>query len=97
MNRTLKEATVKKYHYQTHQHLKAHLQAFQMAYNFAKRLKTLRGLTPYEYICQCWQKEPEQFTINPFHHTVGLNIRRSSEWPKVLNKMALIWNECPQG
>jgi Integrase core domain len=73
MHRTLKEATVKKYHYQTHQHLKAHLQAFLMAYNFAKRLKTLRGLTPYEYICQCWHKEPERFTINPYHHTLGLN------------------------
>jgi transposase InsO family protein len=53
MNRTLKEATVKKYYYQDHQHLKEHLYAFLMAHNFAKRLKTLRGLTPYEYICQC--------------------------------------------
>jgi transposase InsO family protein len=73
MNRTLKEATVSKYYYQTHQHLKAHLHAFQMAYNFAKRLKTLKGLTPYEYICQCWHKEPERFTVNPCHHTLGLN------------------------
>jgi transposase InsO family protein len=73
MNRTLKEATVKKYHDQTHQHLKAHLQAFLMAYNFAKRLKTLRGLTPYEDICQCWHKAPERFTTNPYHHTLGLN------------------------
>ena len=46
MHRTLKEATVKTYHDQTHQHLKAHLQAFFMAYNFVTRLKTLRGLTP---------------------------------------------------
>jgi len=73
MNRTLKEATVKNYHDQTHQHLKAHLQAFLMAYNCAKRLKTLRGLTPYEYICQGWQQEPERFTINLYHHTLGLN------------------------
>jgi Integrase core domain len=73
MNRTLKDATVKKYYYQTHQHLKEHLYAFLMAYNFAKRLKTLKGLTPYEYICQCWQKEPERFTVNPYHHTLGLN------------------------
>jgi hypothetical protein len=28
MNRTLKEATVRKYHYQSHQHLKEHLYAF---------------------------------------------------------------------
>jgi transposase InsO family protein len=74
MNRTLKDATVKKYHYQSHHHLKEHLQAFLMAYNFAKRLKTLKGLTPYEYICRCWQKEPERFTVNPCHHTLGLNI-----------------------
>jgi transposase-like protein len=74
MNRTLKEATVKKYYYQTHLHLKEHLQAFLMAYNFAKRLKTLKGLTPYEYICQWWHKEPERFTMNPYHHTLGLNI-----------------------
>jgi transposase InsO family protein len=73
MKRTLKDATVKKYSYQTHQHLKEHLHAFQMAYNLAKRLKTLQGLTPYEYICQCWQKEPQRFTVNPCHHTVGLN------------------------
>ena len=41
MTRTLKEATVKKYYYQTHQHLKQHLYDFVSAYNFAKRLKTL--------------------------------------------------------
>jgi hypothetical protein len=39
-----------KYYYQTHQHLKEHIYAFLMAYNFAKRLKTLKGLTSYEYI-----------------------------------------------
>lgn len=73
MNRTLKEATVKRYFYQTHQQLKEHMQTFLMAYNFAKRLKTLRGLTPYQFICQSWQKQPLQFKINPFQHTVGLN------------------------
>ena len=47
MNRTIKEATVKRYYYQSHDQLKSHLQTFLMAYNFAKRLKTLKGLTPY--------------------------------------------------
>jgi hypothetical protein len=32
MNRTLKEATVKKYYYQTHQHLKEHIHASLLAY-----------------------------------------------------------------
>ena len=47
MNRTIKDATVKRYFYETHDQLRAHLQNFVDAYNFAKRLKTLRGLTPY--------------------------------------------------
>jgi transposase InsO family protein len=50
MNRTSKEATVKRYHYDTHEQLKTHLGDFINAYNFARRLKTLKGLTPYEYI-----------------------------------------------
>ena len=44
MNRTLKDATVKRYHYGTHDQLRAHLQLFMDAYNHARRLKTLRGL-----------------------------------------------------
>ena len=73
MNRTLKEATVQRYHYGTHTQLKAHVHAFLMAYNFAKRLKTLRGLTPYEHICKVWTTQPNRFRLNPLHHTVGLN------------------------
>jgi hypothetical protein len=74
MNRTLKEATVKRYHYESHEALRQHLYAFLLAYNHARRLKALKGLTPYEYICLRWEKEPERFRINPIHHTVGLNI-----------------------
>jgi transposase InsO family protein len=73
MNRTLKEATVRRYHYETHDQLREHLEAFLPAYNFAKRLKTLRGLTPYEYICKCWTENPDQFRLNPIHHKLGLN------------------------
>ena len=74
MNRTIKDATVKRYHYTSHEQLKQHLHTFLNAYNFAKRLKTLKGLTPYEHIIKCWKKEPQRFKINPTHHTVGLNI-----------------------
>jgi transposase InsO family protein len=56
MNRTIKEATVKRFYYETHDQLRQHLADFVMAYNFARRLKTLRGLTPYEFICQQWEK-----------------------------------------
>ena len=65
MNRTLKEATVKRYHYDTDDQLRSHLAAFLDAYNFAKRLKTLRGLTPYEAICKAWSDDPHRFRIDP--------------------------------
>jgi transposase InsO family protein len=73
MNRTLKEATVRRYHYDSHDQLKQHLHTFLAAYNYAKRLKTLKGLTPHEYICRCWTAAPDRFRLNPLHHTAGLN------------------------
>ncbi|PXV73422.1 hypothetical protein C8R14_15410, partial [Nitrosomonas eutropha] len=63
----------KRYYYDSHDQLKAHLHRFVMAYNFAKRLKALKGLTPYEYICKIWKNEPDRFIFDPFQHTVGLN------------------------
>ena len=73
INRTIKEATVKRYYYASHDQLKVHLHTFVLAYNFARRLKTLKGLTPYEYICKIWTNEPDRFIVDPFQHIVGLN------------------------
>jgi transposase InsO family protein len=73
MNRTIKEATVKRFYYETHHELRAHLANFVTAYNFAKRLKTLKGLTPYEYICKIWTKEPTRFILDPLQQMPGLN------------------------
>jgi transposase InsO family protein len=73
MNRTIKDATVKRYHYDSHDQLNAHLDDFVTAYNYAKRLKTLKGLTPYEYICKNWTTEPERFKLDPIHQMPGLN------------------------
>ena len=73
MNRTIKEATVKRYHYDTHSQLETHITDFIAAYNYARRLKTLQGLTPFEYICKIWTSKPERFNVDPTHHTPGLN------------------------
>ena len=73
MNRTIKEATAKRYHYDRHDQLENHLADFITAYNYGRRLKTLKGLTPYEYICQCWTSQPERFTLNPLQKMPGLN------------------------
>ena len=74
MNRTIKEATVRRFYYDTHESLRTHVATFLDAYNFAKRLKSLRGLTPFERICQLWTEQPERFRLNPIHHMAGLNI-----------------------
>src|SRR4051812_37098573 len=73
MNRTIKDATVRRYYYESHDQLRAHLQLFLDACNYARRLKTLRGLTPYEFICKAWTTEPPRFTLNPLHQMPGLN------------------------
>ncbi len=71
MNRTIKEATVKRYHYETHDQLRQHLTDFVAAYNFARCLKTLRGLTPYEAICKAWTDDPSRFISNPHPSIAG--------------------------
>lgn len=74
MNRTIKEATVRRYYYESHDRLRAHLATFLDAYNYAKRLKTLNGLTPFEHICKAWTDQPQRFRLNPIHHMPGPNI-----------------------
>jgi len=74
MNRTIKDATVKRFHYDSHDRLRTHLQTFLDAYNFAKRLKTLKGLTVFEFITQKWTSEPQRFRLSPDHLIPGPNI-----------------------
>jgi transposase InsO family protein len=73
MNRTIKDATVKRYHCDSHDQLRTHLADFMDAYNFARRPKTLCGLTSYEYICKIWTSEPDRFIPYPTHQMLGLN------------------------
>ena len=71
MNRTIKDATVKRFHDETHDQPCSHLQAFVDAYNVARRLKTLRGLTPYEHICKAWTDQPDRVVQNTIHQLSG--------------------------
>jgi transposase-like protein len=73
MNRTLKEATVNNFHYASHDELKHHLHAYLMAYNFAKRLKAIKGKTPWQFILNQWTIHPEYFILNPNRFLLGLN------------------------
>lgn len=71
MNRTIKDATVKAFHYDNLASLKAHVLAFLTAYNFAKHLKALRWRTPFQAICDAWTNDPSAFNINPHHLIPG--------------------------
>ncbi|MBA3404029.1 MAG: IS481 family transposase [Gemmatimonadaceae bacterium] len=73
MNRTIKDATVKRFHYDSHRQFETHLADFISAYNFGRRLKTLKGLTPYEHICKIWTAEPQRFRLSPIQKMPGLN------------------------
>ena len=76
MNRTIKDATVKRYFYETHHQLRAHLQNFVDAYNFARRLKT-PGASKFTRIhlqSFPWTSEPHRFKISPLQQMPGLNI-----------------------
>ena len=87
MNRTIKEGdadqktirgivfplNVERFHYDNHDQLRRHLQDFIDAYDFGRRLKTLKGLTPYEFICKRWTSEPDRFILDPIHQMPGLN------------------------
>lgn len=71
MHRTVKEATVQAFHYETLEGLTAHVLAFIIAYNFAKHLKALRWRTPFQAICDAWARNPAPFKVNPHHLIPG--------------------------
>ena len=71
MNRTIKDATLKAFHYPDLTSLKAHVLAFVAAYNFAKHLKALEWKTPFQVICEAWKTNPSVFKINPHHLIPG--------------------------
>lgn len=79
MNPTIKEATVRRSYYDSHEQLRSHLADCLDADNLAERLKTLKGLTPYEHIRKLWTEQPQPHhsgrgCINPIHHIPGPNI-----------------------
>lgn len=73
MNRTIKGASVTRFYYETHEQLQEHLANFVDACNFARRLKTLQGLTPYEFVCKRWTIEVQRFSSNPLQQMQGIN------------------------
>ena len=64
---------MRRYHYETHRRFREHFGAPLAASNFAKRLNTLCGLTPFEAVCKAWAGESHRFRRDPIHLNLGLN------------------------
>ena len=62
---------IQKYEKGTNRIAPRRLQLFVDAYNRTRRLKTLRGLTPFELIHQTWTREPDRFRLDPSHLIPG--------------------------
>ena len=73
INRTIKEATVKKYYYDNHEKFQNHLNTFINAYNYAQPLKVLKGKTPYEKVLLYLNSEQGKHKINPMYKLLGPN------------------------
>jgi transposase InsO family protein len=73
MNRTIKDATTKAYHYSSIEQFLEHLNSFILAYTTGKRLSAIQRKTPYQEIIRWYQKQPKLFNKNPNHQLLGLN------------------------
>jgi transposase InsO family protein len=72
-NKLIKNATIKKYFYESFSELNQHIQAFLLYYNYQKPNKQLKYTSPYQKILDYYIKEPNLFKENPMDKIVGLN------------------------
>jgi transposase InsO family protein len=70
---TIKEATVRAFHYASIDDLRRHVRDWLLAYNYAKKLKALRFKTPLEALKSISGEKPELFNRPPSHDMLGLN------------------------
>jgi hypothetical protein len=73
VNRTIKDATVRRFHHDSHDRLRTHLADFPAACNCARRPKTPSVPTPCERICKARPPEPDRSSVAPIHQMPGLN------------------------
>jgi hypothetical protein len=62
--------------------LRDHLAASLDAYGLAKRLKTLKGMMPFEYICRNWADDPDRFRLCPTHPMPRQGANLKGRWQK---------------
>lgn len=73
MVRTIKEATVRAFHYASIDDLRRHVRDWLLAYNYAKQLRALQFRTPFEALKRISAEKPNLFARQPSHDMLGLN------------------------
>lgn len=73
MNKTLKDATIKMFQYDTIEQFKLNLHDFLNYYNCYKKLSAIGRKSPYDFIREKYKLNPKIFNKNPDHHCVGLD------------------------
>jgi transposase InsO family protein len=73
MVRTIKDATVRAFHYASIEDLRRHVHDWLLAYNYAKQLRALQFKTPLEALKCISVEKPELFVRQPSHDMLGLN------------------------
>ena len=74
MNRTIKDATVKRFHYDSHDQLRRHLRRLRRRLQFRPQAQDpARASRHTSSSANAWTVEPERFTLNPLHQMPGLN------------------------
>ena len=63
-NKTIKNATTKKYFYTTFAEFETHLALFLQAYNFGKRLRSLKYLTPFQKLFDYYKNDKKLFNVD---------------------------------
>ena len=64
MNRTTKDTTFKRFHYATYDRLRGDVADLAAAFDFGRRLWTLRRVTLYAAICKAGIEEANRFAPN---------------------------------
>ncbi len=73
INRTIKEATTRVFHYDSLAQLQQYIRDYLWAYNSARPLRALKGYTPIGFILDQWHKVPGYFKGNSYPYFPGPN------------------------
>ena len=74
-NKMIKNATTRKYFYSSVEQFEQHLALFLEAYNFGKRLKSLKFLTPFQKLLDYYNNDKSLFKTDAFfvNKSMGFN------------------------